>query len=145
MEKLIKLSNNETFKDKISLFKNNFDHANLLVGHNIRFDLEFIISEYRQARYNFTYNDAFCTMKHFTNICKIPNYNGYGYKWPKLEELTNFFGISHKDIRKTTEDIFRCKDIGYHDARFDTVATYLSYMKGLERGLILSKTNYKFL
>ena len=136
VEKLIKLSDNMTFKDKIDLLKKDFDNADLLVGHNISFDLNFIISEYRQSGYSFSSRDTFCTMNHFTNICKIPKYNGYGYKWPKLEELTNFLNIKNKDITKATEDIFGCKNIGYHDARFDTAATYLAYMEGLEKGLI---------
>ena len=140
--KLKKLSNNKTFKDKIDLFKEDFHNADLLIGHNISFDLNFIISEYKQAGYDFYSNETMCTMKHFTDICKIPKYNGYGYKWPKLEELTSFLDISHKDIIKATEDIFDCKGVGYHDARFDTVATYLSYMKGSEKGLIVSKASY---
>ena len=75
-------------------------------------------------------------MKYFTNISKIPHYNGYGYKWPRLGELSQFFNINDTDIRQETESIFDCQDVGYHDARFDTVATYLAYIEGLRRGEI---------
>lgn len=136
VEKLKKLSNNMTFKDQINLLRNDFDEADLLVGHNINFDLNFISSEYKKSGLNFTYNENFCTMRHFTSICKIPNHRGYGYKWPRLEELTKFLNIKHKDILKATENIFGSKNIGYHDARFDTTATYLAYMEGIDRGLI---------
>ena len=143
VKKLIELSNDKSFKDCFFSLKNDFDTAGLLIGHNISFDLKFIISEYKRSGYNFTYNDSLCTMKHFTNICKISKRNGYGYKWPKLEELTDFLNINNKDIVKDTKNIFGCENIGYHDARFDTVATYLSYMKGLKQGLIeLDKTRY---
>lgn len=143
VKKLIELSNDKSFKDYLFSLKNDFDNVDLLVGHNISFDLKFIISEYKRSGYNFTYKDSLCTMKCFTNICKISKRSGYGYKWPKLEELTYFLNIKNKDIVKTTENIFGCENIGYHDARFDTVATYLSYMKGLKQGLIeLDKTRY---
>ena len=72
VKKLKVLSNNETFSDKIDLFKDDFHNADLLVGHNISFDLNFIISEYRESGYDFLSNENFCTMKHFTNICKLP-------------------------------------------------------------------------
>lgn len=136
MNKLLKLSNNKNFRDNFDTLKNDFDNADLLVGHNISSDLKFINSEYRQLGHNFRYNDSLCTMKHFTNICKISKSGGYGYKWPKLEELTRFLNIKDKEIIRSTEDIFYCKGIGYHDARFDTVATYLCYMKGLKGGLL---------
>lgn len=136
VEKLLVLSDNKEFKDKLSLVKEDFDRADLLVGHNISFDLNFLISEYQRAGQGFNLKDTFCTMKYFTNICKIDHWNGRGYKWPKLEELTHFLKISHRDIVEETEEIFYSPDIGYHDARFDTVATYLSYLEGIRRGFI---------
>ena len=74
-------------------------------------------------------------MKYFTNICKIPHYRGYGYKWPRLEELTQFFNINDNEILKETENICDCKDVGNHDARFDTGATYLADIVGLRKGV----------
>ena len=139
VKELQKLSNNKGFKDNINLIKRDFDNADLLVGHNISFDLKFITSEYSKSGSNFSYNDILCTMKYFTNICKISKSKGSGYKWPRLEELTSFFNISDQDIMKTTEKLFKARGLGYHDARFDTVATYLSYMRGLEKGLIFDK------
>ena len=136
VEKLLVLSDEKDFKDKFSLVEADFNRADLLVGHNISFDLNFLISEYQRAGQGFNLKDTFCTMKYFTNICRIEHWNGRGYKWPKLEELTNFLQISHSDIIKVTEEIFSSSDIGYHDARFDTVATYLSYLEGIKRGFI---------
>lgn len=136
VEKLYKLSNNKTFNDNLFLLKSDFESADLLVGHNINFDLNFLIAEYRKSGHKFSFNETFCTMRYFTNICKIPHFNGHGYKWPRLEELTHFFNISDIDIIRETEKVFNCKDIGYHDARFDTVATYLSYVEGLREGVL---------
>lgn len=139
--KLEKLSDNMSFKDKVTLVKKDFDNTNLLVGHNISFDLKFIISEFENAGQYFNYDHVLCTMKYFTNIVKISKGRGSGYKWPKLYELTNFFKISDKEIMKATEELFESKNLDYHDARFDTVATYLAYIKGLEHGLI--EDNFK--
>ena len=136
VEKLCKLSNNRTFNDNLYLLHSDFHNADLLVGHNISFDLKFILAEYRKCGRSFSLRESFCTMRYFTNICKIPHYRGYGYKWPRLEELTQFFNINDTDIRQETESIFDCQDVGYHDARFDTVATYLAYIEGLRRGEI---------
>lgn len=136
VRKLAKLSNNNTFKDHYNSLFNDFTHSDLLVGHNINFDLNFLRHEFRNCGHNFTYNDSLCTMRYFTNICRIPKNSGNGYKWPRLEELTKYFRIRDNEIIRETKELFKCKDSGYHDARFDTVATYLCFMKALEKGLI---------
>lgn len=138
VRRLAALSNNKTFKDSFNGIREDFDTAELLIGHNISFDLNFIKSEFSRCGHDYSYNESLCTMRYFTDICKIPKANGYGYKFPKLEELTIFFGISNKDIISKTEEIFKSKS-GYHDARFDAVATYLCYMKAFEKGLIKTK------
>lgn len=140
VRKLIKLSNNKTFKDNFNNLYNDFNDIELLIGHNLNFDLNFIKTEFSRCDHNFTYTDGLCTMRHFTNICKIPKANGRGYKWPRLEELVNYFGIKDRDISSATEKIFGTGGIGFHDARFDTVAIYLSYIKGLESGMIKVKS-----
>ena len=52
------------------------------------------------------------------------------YKYPKLNELTAFMGITDKQILTEAERLFGCS-CGYHDARFDTTALYLAMNKGM--------------
>jgi len=138
VRKLATLSNNKTFKDNFNGIREDFETAELLIGHNISFDLNFMKSEFSSCGHNYSYNESLCTMRYFTDICKIPKANGYGYKSPRLEELTRYLGIKDKEIINVTEEIFKCNS-GYHDARFDTVATYLCYMKAFDKGLIKTK------
>lgn len=138
VRRLAKLSDNKTFKDNIINLHNDFNDIELLIGHNLSFDLNFIKTEFSRSKYTFSYIEGLCTMRHFTPICKILKANG-GYKWPKLAELTDYYGIRDKDISKATDEIFGTSGIGYHDARFDTVATFLSYIRGLESGHIKIK------
>lgn len=143
VRKLAQLSENKTFRDHHNSLLKDFIDAELLVAHNFNFDLNFLRFEFRNCGQHFTYNDSLCTMNYFTDICKIPKSNGYGYKWPRLEELTRFFKVSERAIIKETNQIFECTDVGYHDARFDTVATYLCFMKAIEKGLVqFGTTNY---
>lgn len=139
VRKLAKLSNNKTFQDSFHVLNSDFSNADILIAHNFNFDLNFIRTEFSRCKHDFKYIDSICTMRHFTDICKIPKSNGYGYKWPKLGELTQYLGIKDKEILNATKEIFEISDTGYHDARFDTIATYLSYMKAVEMGLIKNK------
>lgn len=136
VEMLAKLSNDKAFIDFYDELYEDFDNADLLIAHNFSFDIRFIKSEFMRCGVNYIYNESLCTMRYFTDICRIPGSSGYVYKWPNLEELTRFFDIKGKRIIKTTNELFDCKEIGYHDARFDTVATYLCLMEALNRGLV---------
>lgn len=136
VKKLINLSNNLEFKDRFQEIRGDFSRANLLVAHNFSFDLNFIRAEFNRCGHTFKYRDRLCTMYHFTNVCKLPKPRGSGYKWPRLDELNGFLKISRKEIIEKTNEVYDIDNIDYHDARFDTVATYLAYSKGVERNLI---------
>lgn len=136
VKRLINLSNNLGFKDRFEELREDFSKAELLVAHNFNFDLNFIRSEFQRLGHKFTYKKSLCTMHYFTSICKLAKANGGGYKWPRLDELVNYLGITNKGILEHTNHIFSASGIDYHDARYDTVATYLVYRKGLERDLI---------
>ena len=136
VKKLTKLSNNKSFLDYHKEFLDDFRNSDLLIAHNFNFDIRFLKSEFDKCRISNFHNDSLCTMRHFTNICKIPNSRGSGYKFPRLEELIGYFNIKEKTINEKTRELFQCKDLGYHDARFDATATYLCVMKALDKGLI---------
>jgi DNA polymerase-3 subunit epsilon len=136
LDTLRELSGNRRFYDRFSEIKSAFESADVLIAHNINFDLGFMDAEFKRCSSNFEYNDSMCTMRHFTNICKIPNYNRNGYKWPKLEEMIRFFGITQNQIISATQELFSNCNSGFHDARFDVTGTYLCYKEAEKLGLI---------
>ena len=56
-----------------------------------------------------------CPMKLSTNICKIVAKNGYGYKWPTVEEAhAHFFGdVGYVESHRGADDAFHEADIVY--------------------------------
>ena len=73
-------------------------------------------------------------MAYYKNICKIPSPSG-NIKNPKLSEVVDFLKISEDQIIKKADDLFQGSG-NYHDARFDTTATYLLVIQGIKKGLI---------
>jgi len=70
--------------------------ADMVVAHNLSFDIRTVLCTAARAGCGFTENDLFpkekqfCTMLKSTNIVKAAKANG-GIKWPSLEECTQFF------------------------------------------------------
>ena len=138
-EKLIELSEGKRFVDFLPEIEEDFKRVGTIIAHNINFDLRFMKAEFESAGKEFEYNDYLCSMRKFTDICKIPNYNsrGFGrYKWPSLFELTKYMGIRKRDLVTETTRLFDDPRSKFHDARYDTVAVYLSIIKALDQKLI---------
>ncbi|MBQ9514145.1 MAG: 3'-5' exonuclease [Clostridia bacterium] len=133
-EKLKVLSNGKTFADFIDEIEKDFSLADVIVAHNFSFDYMFLSAEFNCLNRTFTYNESFCSMKKSTPVCKIPRKSGVGYKYPKLNELCDYFGISSLSVCDKTEKLF-LTDANYHDARFDTVAMYLAINRGIDHNL----------
>lgn len=91
--------------------------SQLVVAHNDSFDLMVIQNFLAKAGFNPQWGPEsgkrFCTMRHTTNICKIPSPNGRGYKWPKLIEayqsLVDQRGF--KGAHNALVDVNACADI----------------------------------
>lgn len=101
----------------LDLFK-----ADLLVGHNIEFDINILAAEfYRLKKDNrgvvgtgtihqiikhLLSKPEFCTMQNGTNYTKIEVPYQDEYKWPKLAELyRHFFGHDFKGAHNSLDDI----------------------------------------
>ena len=69
-------------------------------------------------------------MKNSVTACQLVRSNSRGYKYPKLNELCAFLNITDYEIQQKVNEIFGTS-AGYHDARFDTVALYLAFNKGI--------------
>lgn len=102
-------------------FINAVNSANLLIAHNLQFDLPIMQAEMiRAGMAAHNKPKRFCTMRASTNICKLPGQ--YGFKWPKLEEL-------HKYLFGESFD-------GAHDALEDVMATARCFFEMKRRELI---------
>lgn len=134
VEKLYDLSNGQYFEDKLSEFVQDFLTADIFLGHNVNFDLKFISYELEGCGEEFLPKHTFCTMNYYKSICKLPGNRG-DYKMPKLQEAVAFLGISEKDVDAMSKKLFT-ETGNFHDARFDTTATYMLVAEGIKKGYI---------
>lgn len=106
----------------IALFNNLAARADVLIGHNVSFDLNIMNVAYARLNKldsfasNIKTKQTFCTKEATTAICKIPNRNGRpGYKWPTLDEayrtLVNANGFSN--AHDAMADVKACREIFY--------------------------------
>ncbi|MPQ44327.1 3'-5' exonuclease [Clostridium tarantellae] len=134
LEKLYELSNGLCFEDCFEEFFNDFIKADFIMGHNVQFDIKFLKHELNLLGEEFIPNNIFCTMQYYRPVCKILRPSG-DYKNPKLEEVIKFLNISNTQISTIADKLFNGSG-NYHDARFDTTATYLTVIEGIKKGLI---------
>ena len=144
-EKLAVLSNGKTFSCDIDEIYDDFSSADLIVAHNVKFDINFMIAEFCYQDRRFRYKQEFDTMKFFTNVMKRPRENHAGYKYPKLSELIEFLDIYPYDVTRKTAELFSICGVGGHDARYDTVALYLAFNEGAKRLDDLAEIKEKYL
>lgn len=116
------LTTGEDIKEVLYHFRNLVEWSDLIVGHNLNFDLNVVGAEYlRLMQTNpFDGKKVFDTMLNSTNLCKLPGVRG-SYKWPKLQELYQFLfheplAQTHTaldDIQNTAKCYFEMKRLGY--------------------------------
>ncbi|ABR53944.1 Exonuclease RNase T and DNA polymerase III [Methanococcus vannielii SB] len=126
---LEELSSGLVFEDTIKEVLSDLKYS-VIIGHNISFDIRFLKAEIERLGEEYVPKEKFCTMCHFTKICKIPGVRQY--KRPKLIELMDYLKQCPKEGLKFTKNTYGCSDVGFHDARFDTGVMYLCYKKGVE-------------
>lgn len=106
----------------INNFKSILKESDLLVAHNIAFDVNIIGAEL--TRLNIESNldsiKKICTMEKSTNFCAIEG--NYGYKWPKLSEL--FFKLFNTNFEEA------------HDAAVDIEATYKCFWELINKKIL---------
>ena len=134
LEKLYELSGGMYFEDLVGEFIDDFMDADFVIGHNVNFDIKFMHSELFFLGANYEPKRTFCTMSYYKDICKILKPNGT-FKNPKLEEVISFLDITKEQIENKAKELFGGSG-NYHDARFDTAATYLTVIEGLKRKII---------
>lgn len=125
-------SGGQKFKDRADEIYNELTDS-IIIGHNVKFDINFLSAEFWRENKLFKPAQTFDTMEYFTDICKIPyKYaSKHGkYKHPKLEELINFFRIKWNCVDEYTKQMFNLQDsdiTGLHDAQYDTTAMFIAF------------------
>ena len=73
-------------------------------------------------------------MNYYKDICNLINNHG-NIKMPRLSEAVKFLKISPAKISALGKKLFE-ESSDFHDARFDTTATYLLVTEGIKKGYI---------
>lgn len=92
----------------LNRFESFVTQADLLVAHNIEFDINVILSEfYRHSIQNSIGRvSQLCLMKSTTNFCSLKNSNGISYKFPSLIELYHkLFRYSPEKSHSALDDV----------------------------------------
>jgi|UniRef100_A0A6C0CWY9 DNA polymerase III epsilon subunit-like protein len=116
----------------IDEFINDIGDVDLVIGHNLEFDLKMMVVELfriinestdeavkqiysEKMEKLYSLNKYYCTMKNSINVCKLPSpYKKYRdeYKYPRLDELhSHLFGIKPQKLHNSSNDVlvtFRC-------------------------------------
>lgn len=139
VEKLAKLSQGHTFSEYLEEIDDDFRAASLTVAHNFPFDFSFMTSEFAKNDRIFHYKESLDTMRFFKSQLKLPSAKSSGkYKYPKLIELADYYGVYDYDVTKQCIKLFGdCESS--HDARFDTAQMYLSVITAANTNLELSE------
>lgn len=97
------------------LHRLNGDIANFgpsrLVGHNIGFDRPILLNEFTRLGLpeRLSPLKTYCTMRSTTDVCRIPQAQGWGYKWPTLDELhRHLFAEGIRDAHNAEADVAAC-------------------------------------
>lgn len=120
------------FKDIAGDFFRAIMEADMVVGHNVKFDIDMVEAEAEKIWPDADKRNAFvsklrkkslCTMMPSVQLCKCPFPSGKsGYKWPKLVELYRF--LFDKEVDKA------------HDAMGDITATMECFIELHQRKVI---------
>ncbi|MGL4230352.1 MAG: 3'-5' exonuclease [Casimicrobium sp.] len=99
--------------------------ADLIVGHNVSFDIRMMrimVAKVRGEKWDNPL-PIFCTMRKSTNLCKIltdsPRHPEH-WKWPKLTEaMKHFFDEDHTDAHRARPDCDASRRVYFHIRSMD--------------------------
>lgn len=139
IEKLKSLSDGKRFYHHAREIFEDLDEA-MIVCHNLQFDIPFIQNEFERIGVRIKPPNTFCTMEYYTDILKLKG--KYGYKWPKLTEVLDYYSIEHIDISRKM-NVFFGEASQAHDARWDIIATMEIYNRIADIQNAIEKVNNK--
>ena len=120
-----------SFVKVIQEFFKDVKGCDILVCHNVDFDIGIIKNELRKRKKRVSKQEitTFCTMKATKDICKLPGAYEGSYKYPKLTELYKFLFEKEPDLKM-------------HDALNDCIVTLECYTKLMSSSkFIFQQTN----
>ncbi len=136
LEDLKTLSGGERFEDRAEEIFADFSACDMIVGHNVSADERYLRVELERCNMALKRLKTFCTMNYFTGDTALKRKVNNGRpKPPKLSELVEHFGITEEAIKKAA-DVWFSGGGALHDARFDTVATYLCLVEATKQGKV---------
>jgi len=94
-----------SFSSIFPIFEECMKQADLIIGHNIEFDLKMLQAECYRNGLTFTCEKpTYCTMKTTTRICALPK-----SKWPTLKELHfHLFQETPTNLHNSMIDVWAC-------------------------------------
>ncbi|WP_230281387.1 3'-5' exonuclease [Croceicoccus sp. Ery15] len=109
----------------LSSFAADAKKADIVVGHNVAFDLGIAGADLRRHAIDLSFNDKvqICTMRSSTGWCRIPKTNGLpGYKFPRLEELHyRLFGHDFEHAHDAMADVLATMRCFYELIRLEVI------------------------
>ena len=124
LEKLESLSGGKTFNNcREEILSDLLDRE--IICHNVKFDVPVMNNSLGG---NLIGERSMCTMEWYEYVLKLPS-KYYTYKQPKLEEVIDYFKIESNELLQKAKELYGCEDMGYHDSRYDTTATYEIYKR----------------
>ncbi len=102
------LKEGHDLKDVLQEFAEDIEKAELIIGHNIEFDLNIMGAEFIRGEVESKMFDtkSFCTKLETTDFVAIPGGRGGKFKWPTLTELHNkLFGVGFDDAHDAAYDV----------------------------------------
>lgn len=134
MEDLDLLSKQRVFADDADEIYQDFLKAKLLIGHNVSADDRYLRTEFDRLGLKLPKINTFCTMNFASGIMNLARRIPSGRpKPPKLSELAEYYGVSEEQTIENSNALFG-DGAHAHDARFDTVMTYLCLCRSIEKG-----------
>lgn len=127
------LSGGRTFADRAAEISRDFYWADMLIGHGVAGDIDYLRREFDRLGLRFPQHRRFCTMHHFTGRCGEATLPGGKPKPPRLSELWEHYGLTEGEISACAQELFGGGNVA-HDARFDATATYLVMCRAGEAG-----------
>jgi DNA polymerase-3 subunit epsilon len=86
--------------------------ADLVVAHNIKFDLAIINGRWRISGPILATKEQYCTMLKSTDIVGLAGSHAGGNKWPKMTEAyKHFFGEVFDGAHDAMADVRACRDV----------------------------------
>ena len=100
--------NGKPLSDVLNAFADDYEKADILIGHNVEFDVSIMGAEYHRTSIErgFMEKETLCTKLSSVDFVAIKGGRGGRFKWPTLTELhTKLFGVPFADAHDAAYDV----------------------------------------